>query len=450
MAETKKPEARYFIAKCANIASLKKCCVSGIWACRDRTNSQEQPRTILSQGLREGRVVLIFSVNNCHGWHGYCEMIDRPGHYEPDDKEEKGQVDGESGETIQWHYFRVVWKYLFLREFSEQCVPFTETEFLLPDGTPVNKSRNWQELPPGIGEKMCHLVESLYSELTLKRKQKENEKTAQRPPPFLESDDCGSVNDYWASVVEKVERELGRVHLACPFGSQRYNLAGPESDIDVFIVYQADTASLLGFNPPKQTIKNSDRERCDYTILELHRYCELLCGGDPRCVETLYMNQSTVIHSSPQWRQLTQLAPLMHTRQCLDKYLRDAQGSNGVKQYRKWCDENPGHSDLPAKINKLCYIIIRLLQNARDVVKKGPIRVFREEGSEERRVILSVRRGELTASQVLQNIHSLQEEIDKGRDDLTTDSPASSVEKWLLQQRYCNFTENFPLAKKNE
>ncbi|XP_067655275.1 uncharacterized protein [Haliotis asinina] len=450
MAETKNHETRYFIAKCANITALKKCSASGIWACRDRTTSQEQPRTILSQCLQEGRVVLIFSVNNCHGWHGYCEMIDRPGDYDPDDKDEKGQVDGESGETIQWHYFRVVWKCLFVSEFSEQCVSFKETEFLLPDGTSVNKSRNWQEVSARIGEKMCSLIEKLYSDLTLKRKQKDDEKIARLPPPFLESDDNESVKNYWASVVEKVERELGRVHLACPFGSQRYNLDGPESDIDVFIVYQADTTSILGFNPPKQTIKNSDREQCDYTILELHRYCELLCGGDPRCVETLYLHQSTIIHCSSQWRQLTQLAPLMLTRQCLDKYLRDAQGSNGVKQYRKWCDENPGCSDLPAKMNKLCYIIIRLLQNARDVVKKGPVHVFREEGSEERNVILSVRRGELTSSQVWQIIHSLQQEIEYGQDDLTTDSPASSVEKWLLQQRYCNFTETFTLAKNNQ
>lgn len=38
---------------------------------------------------------------------------------------------------------------------------------------------------------------------------------------------------------------------------ERYNLCTPESDTDMFIVYQAKTKDILGFNPPKQTIKVS-------------------------------------------------------------------------------------------------------------------------------------------------------------------------------------------------
>ena len=40
-----------------------------------------------------------------------------------------------------------------------------------------------------------------------------------------------------------------------PFYLHRYNLCTPESDTDMFIVYQAKTKDILGFNPPKQTIK---------------------------------------------------------------------------------------------------------------------------------------------------------------------------------------------------
>ncbi len=35
----------------------------------------------------------------------------------------------------------------------------------------------------------------------------------------------------------------------------RYNLHTEESDVDMFIVYAADTANILGFNQPQQTVK---------------------------------------------------------------------------------------------------------------------------------------------------------------------------------------------------
>lgn len=46
--------------------------------------------------------------------------------------------------------------------------------------------------------------------------------------------------------------------VTCYF--KRYNLCTPESDTDMFIVYQAKTKDVLGFNPPKQTIKVSGEE----------------------------------------------------------------------------------------------------------------------------------------------------------------------------------------------
>lgn len=52
--------------------------------------------------------------------------------------------------------------------------------------------------------------------------------------------------------------------------------------------------------------------------------------------------------------------------QCLDKYLRDATGSKGTKQLSKWEARGEMKQDpLPAKVCKLSYIVLRLLQNAR-------------------------------------------------------------------------------------
>ena len=55
-------------------------------------------------------------------------------------------------------------------------------------------------------------------------------------------------------------------------------------------------------------------------------------------------------------------------RETLNKYLRDAQGTRGTKQLKRWCDENPSVTVLPLKMCKLLYVIVRLLQNARFVL----------------------------------------------------------------------------------
>lgn len=52
-------------------------------------------------------------------------------------------------------------------------------------------------------------------------------------------------------------------------------------------------------------------------------------------------------------------------RVCLDKYLRDAQGSKGTKYLNKWCNDNPEATHLTTKMCKMLYVIVRLLQNAR-------------------------------------------------------------------------------------
>ena len=46
--------------------------------------------------------------------------------------------------------------------------------------------------------------------------------------------------DMWEDLLECVRTQLGRVLLACPLGSQRYNLDVPgKSDMDFYVVYQA-------------------------------------------------------------------------------------------------------------------------------------------------------------------------------------------------------------------
>ena len=53
-------------------------------------------------------------------------------------------------------------------------------------------------------------------------------------------------------------------------------------------------------------------------------------------------------------------------RKCLDKYLGDALGSNGVQKLQRTLENSTvtGEQPPPPRIAKLIYIIVRLLQNA--------------------------------------------------------------------------------------
>ncbi|KAL3842076.1 hypothetical protein ACJMK2_020141 [Sinanodonta woodiana] len=492
-------ETRFFIAKCTNIQSLKKCVNTCEWACKDR-DKPPHPKDILNEAFTSGKVTIIFSVNNCHGWHGYVEMIgpaekqmgencvmsksisDHPLRNNKDHTHndiesfttesnfltsdtvslpadeliqtktliqdpENRTCDQFSVQENHWYYFPVRWQVNFIHEFGEQCLPSKETDNLVAvDGTPINKARNWQEVSPDVGQKMCFLIDNHYKFLYDKRNLKLQQSLEKKPDPFYRAQSGEVEEQMWKKVVDKVERELGKVHLACPFGSQRYNLHKAESDTDMFIVYQANTKDLLGFDPPKHTVKNSDHEECDYTIHEVHRYCELILNGDPRCVETLFLHPASLVQASLEWKNLVSKRMLFLNIQCLDKYLRDAEGSRGIKQLRRWCDDNPLATVLNIKMCKLLYIVVRLLQNAKNIVDGQPLEIYRSEGSEERKLLMSIRAGDFPVVQAWSIIESLQTEISSKRDSLSTqsvtdDAAKTQMEEWLIQMRYTNFLE---------
>ena len=298
MAKSSTDTVTYFVAKCISMDSLKRSARNSIWACCDR-KTPPQPRDLLTQG---GDVILLFSVNNCHGWHGYAQVSSPPGSVteeefnatlQPNETLTLTKDKSKDGDPV-WHRFRIEWKILYLKEHGEQCLPFTETEELVCcDGQPVNKARNFQEVSPETGEIMCQKMDLHLAYLTSTRQKKLEERQQKLPPPFFQP---GTENDpkrVWDKLVHKVSN-MGKVLLACAFGSQRYtcvhtqssfchhmlqvflvpffqifqqpndifvclyfryNLHTPESDVDMFVVYAADTKDFLGFSPPQHTIK---------------------------------------------------------------------------------------------------------------------------------------------------------------------------------------------------
>ena len=254
MKENPTTNCHYFIAKCGSVDSLRRCVKTCKWASRVRSIGL-QPHLVLTEALSKGQVILIFSVNNCHGWHGYCYMKSQPKasssnvfktstvSEQDDDKvvnenserfdegnamsmHDKSISPEENIDGDNWQHFDVEWKTEFISEFGERCLSSSETTglFLMDGSTPLNKARNWQEVPEDVGRQVCSLIDNYFFLLKEKRREVEEAKVAAKPPPFIkmETDNVAEATEnYWRIIVEKVERELGTVHLACPFGSQR-------------------------------------------------------------------------------------------------------------------------------------------------------------------------------------------------------------------------------------
>ncbi|XP_064635683.1 uncharacterized protein LOC135492900 [Lineus longissimus] len=441
---------KYFVAKCATLESLKMALETGMWACGDR-KMPPQPSVYLDAAFKDcDEVILLFSVNNQHGWHGYAAMTSSPG-ARADESTMTSSSGARADESKQdepnetnWHRFRIDWKTIFMAEFGEQCLPFEKTAHLvvetLSEGTlPLNKTRNYEEVPSVVGGEFCALLDEHYKLLVLKKEQKLEAKLKVQPDAFFIPESDLSIDAVWRKLISKVETH-GTILLACPFGSQRYNLSTPDSDVDMFIVYTADTRDVLGFNPPQTTIKNRESETFDYTILEVHRYCELLLGGDPKCVETLFMEPMTIRHADPIWRQLCENRRLFLTRSCLEKYLRDAQGSKGTKYINRLLQQHKDGATVK-KLQKVFYVVVRLLQNALDIATGQDLQVFRQESSEEWKLLRGIRTGGLESDQIQEIITSLTKSIETSTETMPradTEQAKTLLQDWLLKLRYEN------------
>ncbi|XP_059161994.1 uncharacterized protein LOC131945033 isoform X2 [Physella acuta] len=444
----------YFIAKCMNLESLHKCIHSGIWACQER-NNPPHPLDLLISAHQNGPVIIIFSVNNQRGWHGYSESLfdSKLNKCSPESEQDDSYICKQEDSTnpldIQhlepsvnitkkWHYFHVKWLKHFLSISKQACLSFESTHhLLLKEGNSVNNARNWQQLSESVGRELCNLIDQRLNKLHMDRQLKEEAK--KKPSFFKDEENDVSINGHWASVIEKVQAELGKLHLVCPFGSQRYNCSVQGSDSDVFIVYQAKTTQVLSLSPPRQTIKNSEKESMDYTVLEIQRYCELLASGDPRCIETLFLvNTETLVVASEEWKNLCTFRQLFLTRSCFDKYMKEAQGNTGLKQLQKWKESNKELQKLTPKLNKLGYIALRLLQNARDMVSFHTLKVFRDCDSIERKELLDVRQGLYNYSDYFALVERYLSEIADQEICFkmhTDDDVKSKVDHWLITCR---------------
>jgi hypothetical protein len=135
-------------------------------------------------------------------------------------------LDGKS-----WHTFSVRWCRLYMHEFRpDQCLPFSMTEQLLcADGvTPANSARNLEELRPTCGTSLCQLIDDYFTQLSLERQMKTKQKRdIQKSRAFFRPPQLGDFGDQqliWSELTSQVGA-LGKVLLACAYGSQRLAVA---------------------------------------------------------------------------------------------------------------------------------------------------------------------------------------------------------------------------------
>ena len=234
----------YFVAKCVDFQALNTSHVTCEWASR-RYETTTSPHKILQDCYSAGQVYLIFSVNESKGWQGVAKMATAP-----------AEISDEDG----WHRFKLQWD-LFFPDSHRNGLPFSETaDMYLGKGDKtllLNKCRNYTQIPSPLAVTLIDKMKAHHQSISLTATHKPS-----KPALFsLQENEKSQFKLLWEKLNEVVKTK-GRILMTCPFGSQRYNLANENSDMDMFVVYMASTRSHLSLTPPPMTIKVWYYDKC--------------------------------------------------------------------------------------------------------------------------------------------------------------------------------------------
>ena len=226
----------YFVAKCVDFQALNTSHITCEWGSR-RYETTTSPHKILLDCHSTGQVYLIFSVNESKGWQGVAKITTAP-----------AEVPDKDG----WHKFKLHWDLKF-PDNHRNGLPFSETaDMCLSKGDEtvlLNKCRNYTQIPLPLAAKLIDKMKAYYQSIL--------QTTAKPSKPALFSLEDSEKSQFkllWEKLNEVVKTK-GRILMTCPFGSQRYNLANENSDMDMFVIYMASTRSHLSLTAPPMTIK---------------------------------------------------------------------------------------------------------------------------------------------------------------------------------------------------
>lgn len=245
--------------------------------------------------------------------------------------------------------------------------------------------------------------------------------------------------DIWESMFDKVISTTGGTILfGGAIGSRLYNLNEDNSDLDMFIVYQAPSDCFMSYEKHYvDALKNKDNHQPDYAIYELGSFCQLLLQRDTRAIELIYtasqypLSDPTLIYYiSSEFKLFIQQRILYLSPVLAKKYISEFSGVKGMKKlhsqekyYQKLLKENNiNDAELAKKrLYKGFYIMHRLLYQSRMIlilfgfspeiykpnfevfdslvnIKVDEFTCYFNQGTKERDIMLKIRKGELGLS----------------------------------------------------
>lgn len=200
-------------------------------------------------------------------------------------------------------------------------------------------------------------------------------------------------------------------------GSRSFNLNLPESDADLFGVYVLHSDEVISSIPIGSKFHIITSHDPDYTLYEVHTFCQLVLKGNPKVIEPLFQSRLCYWEQGGLWDELIDMRSNFLTSTVIAQYVGFAKS--------QLHDSSRGKGNFSKKY----YHALRLVHEAIRISNYQFPKVWLE--GDEREYLMAIRRNEISS-----------DVLDKELDD------AFSILKSKLDD--FNFIENFDKGKKEE
>ena len=182
-------------------------------------------------------------------------------------------------------------------------------------------------------------------------------------------------------ILNKYFHGKARILFASVAGSRSFNLNMPDSDSDLFGVYVLDSDEVASSIPLRSKFTVISSHDPDYTLYEVHTFCELLLKGNPKVIEPLFQSRLCHWEKDGFWEELLQMKEQFLTSTVLEQYVGFAKS--------QLYDSTRGKG----VVTKKYYHALRLLREAKRIANFGCPAVWLD--GEEREYLMAVRRNEI-------------------------------------------------------
>lgn len=230
-----------------------------------------------------------------------------------------------------------------------------------------------------------------------------------------------------AFIAEKAPLLPGVLIFAKIWGSHSHNTALPTSDVDYLMVYACKPKQLLSLSPPTDTV---DGKKPDFQAHEVAKFCSLLLKGNPGLIECLFTERFQ--HYGSAWEELRKERRRFLSWRTVKQYVGYAQG-----QLHKLRAGTSLHTAGGKFSEKWAYHLVRLLFDAERIAKGEDPLIWKEDGSEERSLLMSIREElipqadiENLAAQAMKRIDALE-----SSSGIPKEGDKEFLNEWLLDIR---------------